>query len=58
MSFNDFLKNRDILHEIDNTYEGTYRFENDVLWLNHKEKDYPMFLIDESLYFDIIEKAE
>ncbi|MBQ5910666.1 MAG: hypothetical protein IIW94_01485 [Clostridia bacterium] len=40
------------------TFEGTYKFENDILWLNYENTDYPMLFIDGKLYFDIIEKAE
>lgn len=39
------------------TYEGTYKFENDILWLNHNGTDYPMLLIDGKLYFDVLEKV-
>lgn len=40
------------------TFEGTYKFENDILWLNYEGKDYPMILVDGKLYFDVIEKTE
>ncbi len=39
------------------TYEGTYKFENDILWLNSNGTDYPMLLIDGKLYFDVLEKV-
>ena len=40
------------------TFEGTYKFENDILWLNYESNDYPVLLVDGKLYFDVIEKAE
>lgn len=39
-------------------FKGTYKFENDILWLNYEGKDYPMLFVDDKLYFDIIEKTE
>ena len=40
------------------TFEGTYKFENDILWLNNNNKDYPLLLVKGKLYFDILEKIE
>ena len=40
------------------TYNGMYKLEDNILWLNYENKNYPMLLIDGKLYFDIIEKVE
>ena len=40
------------------TFEGTYKLENDILFLNYENNDYPMLFIDGKLYFDVIEKTE
>lgn len=45
-------------YELEEHFEGTYKFENDILWLNYEGKDYPMLLINDRLYFDILEKVE
>lgn len=45
-------------YELEEHFEGTYKFENDILWLNYESKDYPMLLINDRLYFDILEKVE
>jgi hypothetical protein len=39
------------------TFEGTYKFENDILWLNYNGTNYPMLLVNGKLYFDVIEKT-
>lgn len=39
-------------------FSGTYKFENDILWLSFDNGEYPMLLVDDKLYFDIIEKSE
>jgi len=44
--------------EKEETREGEYRLEDDILWLNYKGTDYPMILADGKIYFDVIEKVE
>jgi hypothetical protein len=45
-------------YDSENEYSGTYKFENDVLWLSFDSSEYPMLLVNDKLYFDIIEKIE
>ena len=45
-------------YDFEETYEGTYRLEDDILWLNYNNTEYPMLLVNDCLYFDIIEKVE
>ena len=52
------IHNMDLATETDDRCEGTYRFENDTLWLSCEGTEYPMLLVDGQLYFDIITKAE
>lgn len=45
-------------YDSENQYSGTYKFENDILWLSFDSSEYPMLLVNDKLYFDIIEKIE
>lgn len=45
-------------YDSEKQYSGTYKFEKDILWLSFDNGEYPMLLVDDKLYFDIIEKSE
>lgn len=44
------ITNISLLYDIYNTYEGIYRFANDILWLNCEGKDYPMLFVNVLIY--------
>lgn len=44
--------------DIRNTYEGTYRLEDDILWLSYESNEYPMVFVDGKLYYDVFQKVE
>ena len=45
-------------YETEENYEGSYKFENDILWLTFNETQYPMIFDNGKLYFDVYEKIE
>lgn len=45
-------------YDLEEAFDGTYKFENDILWLNFEDNEYPLLLINDKLFFDVLEKTE
>lgn len=45
-------------YELEEIFEGTYNFKEETLWLSYQENEYPLLLINDQLYFDVVEKVE
>ena len=39
-------------------FSGTYEFKDEILWLKHGDKKYPMIYEDGCLYYHVIEKVK
>jgi len=43
---------------VDQRFNGSYRFEKNILWLEYEGNEHPMILANNKLYFDVIKKIE